>query len=317
MSEKYDTLLSSVQSLQDENKAYRKRIEMLEEKIEGLERSSHSYRIELRNVPKKDRESKEDLLNILVKTAEIILCIINRMASRRAHKILELVSSSSSLSLQSHEVKPIAETHNATVEDLNNIPSENIENLPPNKNLTDLRSTDGHVQSDDHKKLEISLVSSCDEILSENADDHLHFSQKIDSRLISSRNIENKSCDTDEKRLPTSLVPDYDSDDYNNLECIGVQQDITKKTQPQSSSSSTSTSSSSSSSSSSGTSSDSDDSSSSKTEEEPENRNTVAVMASECCDSDNIQLRPQRCPSSNKSINISPVYTDIIKLRPA
>ncbi|CAG5058090.1 unnamed protein product [Parnassius apollo] len=142
--------------------------------------------------------------------AEIILCIINRMASRRAHKILELVSSSSSLSLQSHEVKPIAETHNATVEDLNNIPSENIENLPPNKNLTDLRSTDGQVQSDDHKKLEISLVSSCDEILSENADDHLHFSQKIDSRLISSRNIENKSCDTDEKRLPTSLVPDYD-----------------------------------------------------------------------------------------------------------
>ncbi|CAG5059770.1 unnamed protein product [Parnassius apollo] len=221
------------------------------------------------------------VVNTVVK-AEIILCIINRMASRRAHKILELVSSSSSLSLQSHEVKPIAETHNATVEDLNNIP-----------------------------------ISSCDEILSENADDHLHFSQKIDSRLISSRNIENKSCDTDEKRLPTSLVPDYDSDDYNNLECIGVQQDITKKTQPQSSSSSTSTSSSSSSSSSSGTSSDSDDSSSSKTEEEPENRNTVAVMASECCDSDNIQLRPQRCPSSNKSINISPVYTDIIKLRPA
>ncbi|CAG4931588.1 unnamed protein product [Parnassius apollo] len=239
------------------------------------------------------------------------------MASRRAHKILELVSSSSSLFLQSHEIKPIAETHNATVEYLNNIPSENIENLQPNKNLTDLRSTDGQVQSDDHKKLEISLVSSCDEILSENADDHLHFSQKIDSRLISSKNIENKSCDTDEKRLPTSLVPDYDNDDYNNLECIGVQQDITKKTQPQSSSSSTSTSSSSSSYSSPGTSSDSDDSSSSKTEEEPENRNTVAVIASECCDSDNIQLRPQRCPSSNKSINISPVYTDIIKLRPA
>ncbi|CAG5054961.1 unnamed protein product [Parnassius apollo] len=165
----------------------------------------------------------------LTNSAEIILCIINRMASRRAHKILELVSSSSSLSLQSHEVKPVAETHNATVEDLNNIPSENIENLPPNKNLTDLRSTDGQVQSDDHKKLEISLVSSCDEILSENADDHLHFSQKIDSRLISSRNIENKSFDTDEKRLPTSLVPDYDSDDYNNLECIGVLQDITKK----------------------------------------------------------------------------------------
>ncbi|CAG5020489.1 unnamed protein product [Parnassius apollo] len=233
------------------------------------------------------------------------------MTSRRAHKILELVSSSSSLSLQSHEVKPIAETHNATVEDLNNIPSENIENLPPNKNLTDLRSTDGQVQFDDHKKLKISLVSSCDEILSENADDHLHFSQKIDSRLISSRNIENKSCDTNEKRLPTSLVPDYDSDDYNNLECVGVQQDITKKkTQPQSSSSSTSTSSSSSSSSSSGTSSDSDDSSSSKTKEEPENRNTVAVMASEYCDSDNIQLRPQRCPCSNKSINISSVYTD-------
>ncbi|CAG4979020.1 unnamed protein product [Parnassius apollo] len=72
MSEKYDTLLSSVQSLQDENKAYRKRIEMLEEKIEGLERSSHSSRIELRNVPKKDRESKEDLLNILVKTGEVL-----------------------------------------------------------------------------------------------------------------------------------------------------------------------------------------------------------------------------------------------------
>ncbi|CAG5021080.1 unnamed protein product [Parnassius apollo] len=72
MSEKYDTLLSSVQSLQVENKAYRKRIEMLEEKIEGLKRSSHASRVELRNVPKKDRETKEDLLNIFVKTGEML-----------------------------------------------------------------------------------------------------------------------------------------------------------------------------------------------------------------------------------------------------
>lgn len=72
MSERYDTILSNVQSLQEENKSYRKRIEMLEDKIDGLERSSHASRIELRNVPQKDRETKNDLLNMLVKTGEVL-----------------------------------------------------------------------------------------------------------------------------------------------------------------------------------------------------------------------------------------------------
>jgi hypothetical protein len=72
MSDKYDTLLLTVQSLQEENKFYLRRIEVLEDKIEGLERSAHVSRVELRNVPKVDRETKDDLINVMIKSGEIL-----------------------------------------------------------------------------------------------------------------------------------------------------------------------------------------------------------------------------------------------------
>ncbi|CAH2985531.1 unnamed protein product [Chilo suppressalis] len=87
MSEKYDNLMLHVQNLQEENKMYKKRIQTLEDKIDGFERLSYTSRIELRNVPKKEGETKEDLVNILLKTGEVIGTTIQQSDVRDIFRI--------------------------------------------------------------------------------------------------------------------------------------------------------------------------------------------------------------------------------------
>ncbi|XP_060810038.1 uncharacterized protein LOC132904133 [Amyelois transitella] len=78
MSEKYDMLLAKTQTLEEENIAYRKRVHELKEKMDGMERSAHSTRIELRNIPKKGQETKDDLIKILAKAEDVLGTPINR-----------------------------------------------------------------------------------------------------------------------------------------------------------------------------------------------------------------------------------------------
>lgn len=84
MSDKYDSLLDKVHNLEEQNSVYCKRIQELEEKYE---RESHATKIELRNVPKKTHETKDDLLNILVKTGGVLGSTLHQSDVKNIYRI--------------------------------------------------------------------------------------------------------------------------------------------------------------------------------------------------------------------------------------
>lgn len=65
MSKRYDDMIERMDYLEDENKTCKKQIKDLENKIEMLEKNSRSTSIEVRNVPKRDRESKDSLACVI------------------------------------------------------------------------------------------------------------------------------------------------------------------------------------------------------------------------------------------------------------
>lgn len=72
LSHKYDSLLNSFQSLQNENLAYKKRIESLENKLEQQERFLKSTSIEIKNIPKPTNENNTTLTEIVKTLGETI-----------------------------------------------------------------------------------------------------------------------------------------------------------------------------------------------------------------------------------------------------
>lgn len=72
ISNKYDEMERNMSLLLNERKADREHIKHLEDKIEYLERYSCSARIEIRNVPGKSGESKEDLCSIAKSVATAV-----------------------------------------------------------------------------------------------------------------------------------------------------------------------------------------------------------------------------------------------------
>lgn len=54
-----------IESLESQAKKDREYISILESKVEDLQRTSRKASVELKNVPKKPQESREDLLNIV------------------------------------------------------------------------------------------------------------------------------------------------------------------------------------------------------------------------------------------------------------
>ena len=72
MSEKYDELISQVAILESENKSSKSRIQELEEKLEVQERNSRSTTVEIRNIPKLDKENKDNLIEIINKVSSIV-----------------------------------------------------------------------------------------------------------------------------------------------------------------------------------------------------------------------------------------------------
>lgn len=67
LSQKYEEAISRINTLEQKISSDEKYIRSLETKLELMDRSLHSSSIEVRNVPKKTAETKEDLLN-MVKT---------------------------------------------------------------------------------------------------------------------------------------------------------------------------------------------------------------------------------------------------------
>ncbi|CAG4950735.1 unnamed protein product [Parnassius apollo] len=84
MSDKYDSLLEKVRNLEEQNSAYYKRIQELEEKFE---RETHATKIELRNVPKETHETKDDLLNILKKTGGVLGSTLQQSDVKNIYRI--------------------------------------------------------------------------------------------------------------------------------------------------------------------------------------------------------------------------------------
>ncbi|CAG9786380.1 unnamed protein product [Diatraea saccharalis] len=72
MSAKYDDVLVKLDKVQQENKDYKTRIHMLENKIDLLECSSRTATMELRNLPLLKTENKTTLSAIVCKLSEVI-----------------------------------------------------------------------------------------------------------------------------------------------------------------------------------------------------------------------------------------------------
>ncbi|KAJ8714482.1 hypothetical protein PYW07_002707 [Mythimna separata] len=66
MSSKYDEFLRRVATLEAERIEDKKKIQLLEEKLEQMERKTRSTGIEIRNIPKTDGETKEDLCSLVL-----------------------------------------------------------------------------------------------------------------------------------------------------------------------------------------------------------------------------------------------------------
>lgn len=72
MSTKYDSLLSKVEILDKENHHYRTKIHSLEAQLESLERQARSTSVVIRNIPKSDQESKQDLKTTVNKIISVV-----------------------------------------------------------------------------------------------------------------------------------------------------------------------------------------------------------------------------------------------------
>lgn len=72
MSAKYDSLLAKVDSLEKENLNYRTQIQSLEDKLELLEKNTKSTSLEIRNIPRKDQENKQHLINTLKSITTVV-----------------------------------------------------------------------------------------------------------------------------------------------------------------------------------------------------------------------------------------------------
>lgn len=72
VTKQYDTIMLELQSLREERRENIKYIQQLETKIENLERKFKSSSLEIKNIPKTGPETKEDLVNIVIKTGNLL-----------------------------------------------------------------------------------------------------------------------------------------------------------------------------------------------------------------------------------------------------
>lgn len=72
LSTKYDELQTELESFRQERKEHISYIELLENKLDNLERQSCVTKLEIRNIPKSQNESKEELCNVVKKIANTL-----------------------------------------------------------------------------------------------------------------------------------------------------------------------------------------------------------------------------------------------------
>lgn len=69
---KYDEIITKIKDIEDSRKEDKRYIRVLEDKIDRLEQQSRATSIEIRNLPKKNGENKQDLLNTLGDVCKVI-----------------------------------------------------------------------------------------------------------------------------------------------------------------------------------------------------------------------------------------------------
>ncbi|CAG4975218.1 unnamed protein product [Parnassius apollo] len=67
MSNKYDDLLTIIANLEKERKEDKRRMALMEDRLETMERKMRASGIEVRNIPKSTGETKDFLFNIIKK----------------------------------------------------------------------------------------------------------------------------------------------------------------------------------------------------------------------------------------------------------
>lgn len=76
MSTKYDEVLERMKQIESSRLEDRKYIQQLEDKVEYLEKRSRYASVEIRNIPNKEKESKQDLLSTVIKLGKTVNCQI-------------------------------------------------------------------------------------------------------------------------------------------------------------------------------------------------------------------------------------------------
>lgn len=87
MSSKYDDFLEQIRALEQQKHEDKKTITQLEERIEFLERRSRSTGLEIRNIPKLENESKENLCTVVTKLGKALNLDINSENVRDVYRI--------------------------------------------------------------------------------------------------------------------------------------------------------------------------------------------------------------------------------------
>lgn len=72
MSKKYDEVLESLGKMQKENSKYKVQVELLDQRVDFLERKARSTTIELRNVPQSPTETKANITEIITKVGVVL-----------------------------------------------------------------------------------------------------------------------------------------------------------------------------------------------------------------------------------------------------
>lgn len=73
-----EELQKKITILEDQAKKDRECINMLEERMEDLQRSGRKACLEIKNVPKKNFETKDDLINLFTNLSKSVNCKIER-----------------------------------------------------------------------------------------------------------------------------------------------------------------------------------------------------------------------------------------------
>ncbi|XP_026319254.1 uncharacterized protein LOC113229787 [Hyposmocoma kahamanoa] len=96
-SKQYDDMMVQLHQLESERKSDRVHIQQLEEKVENLERMLYSTKIEIRNIPKKPGENKDDLCTIITRVGNVLETPIQRQDIKDVFRVNYKDSKSSAI----------------------------------------------------------------------------------------------------------------------------------------------------------------------------------------------------------------------------